>query len=245
LVNLTDGNSDAEANSIAVSGSDVYVAGYENDQPSTIDGNPSGSPIAKFWKNGVPTVLGAGIALSIFINGNDVYVAGANSLGAVFWKNGVPTQIADGSWLNAIAVSGSDVYVAGYQGNGTFAGNGVTIAKLWKNGVATNLTNGTTFGTARGITISGSDVYVAGDELDISIPGTVKTSAKYWKNGSPVTLFDQISYYSSCYSVFPFGSDVYVTGNYRAEAVCWINNKEISLTPSSFGQGHSLIVVNK
>jgi len=45
LVNLTDGTVDAEARSIAVSGNDVYVAGFENG-------------VAKYWKNGTPVILG-------------------------------------------------------------------------------------------------------------------------------------------------------------------------------------------
>jgi len=44
-VNLTDGSKWAEAESIAVSGDDVYVAGFE-------DG------VAKYWKNGSPVNLG-------------------------------------------------------------------------------------------------------------------------------------------------------------------------------------------
>ena len=44
-MNLTDGSKWAEAKSIAVSGNDVYVAGFE-------DG------VAKYWKNGSPVILG-------------------------------------------------------------------------------------------------------------------------------------------------------------------------------------------
>src|SRR5947207_15491542 len=53
----------------------VYTAGFEQ--------NDAGQEIAKYWKDGQPTVLGAG---------------------------------TDGSYATSIAVSGSDVYVAGIEG---------------------------------------------------------------------------------------------------------------------------------
>ena len=81
----------------------VYTAGFEE--------NDAGQEIAKYWKDGQPTVLGAG---------------------------------TDGSYATSIAVSGSDVYVAGIEGNGTN-----DVAKYWKNGVAVDLTDGTQRGYAK------------------------------------------------------------------------------------------------
>ncbi len=73
------------------------------------------------------------------------------------------------SSASAIAISGTDVYVAGYEGN---------FAKYWKNGIGVSLSDGT---MATAIAISGADVYVAGWEDQ---PYT----AKYWKNGIAVSL---------------------------------------------------------
>ena len=139
-VKLTDGTKDAHTTSIAVSGNDVYVAGSEDS-------------VAKYWKNGKPVNLTDGStevdANSIAASGNDVYVAGTqwdgniitNAYGyiyrnpiAKYWKNGKPVNLTDGSkWAEAksIAVSGNDVYVAGFEEN---VAGGNYVAKYWKNG---------------------------------------------------------------------------------------------------------------
>jgi hypothetical protein len=128
--------------SIAISGNDLYVAGTEEisvNQYSTIG-------VAKYWKNGNPINLTSvstedATASSIAVSGNNVYVAGiqydrlsTNGI-AKYWKNGIPVKLTDGSTddqANSIAVSGTDVYVAG-------TANG--IATYWKNGKAVNLSN--------------------------------------------------------------------------------------------------------
>ncbi len=74
---------------------------------------------------------------------------------AVYWKNGIIQQVAPigtFSTANAIAVRGSDVYLAGNA-----LVNGVNKAVYWKNEVATVLDNGNAFGIA----VQGGDVYVA------------------------------------------------------------------------------------
>lgn len=50
---LTDGTNNSRANSVYASGTDVYVAGYEN--------NASALGVAKTWKNGVATSLTNGV----------------------------------------------------------------------------------------------------------------------------------------------------------------------------------------
>jgi hypothetical protein len=129
-----------------VSGNDVYVSGY---------GNNNGSQ-AKLWKNGVVTILdqvktGSISAKDVFVSGKDVYVVGEKQLTtfnfdykfypsvAILWKNGIPTNLSNGNTIafaTSVFVSGSDVYVCGYEYAPTFISSiGSPSGKIWKNGV--------------------------------------------------------------------------------------------------------------
>ncbi|MBN8833427.1 MAG: hypothetical protein J0H76_03495 [Sphingobacteriales bacterium] len=151
------------------------MAGYENN---------GSRDVAKYWKNGVGTVLTNGINYSrvnsIFVSDNDVYVAGYEFNGtneiAKYWKNGTPTSLASNtSRANSIFVSGNDVYVAGYEN---------ASAKYWKNGNGTSFTATSPYSAeAKSIYIYGSDVYVAVTEYNMSLE-----KAKYYKNGGETIL---------------------------------------------------------
>jgi hypothetical protein len=116
---------------------------------------------ATLWKNGKATRLGDAHANSVFVAGEDVYVAGYEAGFATVWKNGEPLRLSlgsgaanaefppptdtdgeplrlGGSVANSVFVSGNDVYVAGYKEN--VLGN--PVAMLWKNGEATRLSSG-------------------------------------------------------------------------------------------------------
>ena len=204
-VNLPNGT---HANSIYVSGNDVYVAGQEY-----IGGGIH--QIAKYWKNGVAVNLTDGISYAgandIYVSGNDMYVAGWESdasPNAKYWKNGIAVNLPNGNGLIAtsIYVSGNDVYVSGYN-------NGV-IAKYWKNGIAVNLnSNGSDYSHANDIYVSGNDVFVAG-EVGKNIDdgggywGEGLSSAVYWKNGIAVNLPNG----SRATGIYVSGNDVYVAG---------------------------------
>jgi hypothetical protein len=130
-----------------VSGNDVYVSGY---------GNNNGSQ-AKLWKNGVVTILdqvktGSISANDVFVSGKDVYVVGEKQLTtynfdykfypsvAILWKNGIATNLTNGNTranATSVFVSGSDVYVCGYEfiHMSNTAGGGTNNGKIWKNGI--------------------------------------------------------------------------------------------------------------
>ncbi|MDJ1500510.1 hypothetical protein [Xanthocytophaga agilis] len=87
------------ANSIYVSGNDVYIAGTETTGLANI--NNGYIRAAKYWKNGTAINLDGSPyyseAKSIYVSGNDVYVAGykdiENAPNGIYWKNGVEVAL--------------------------------------------------------------------------------------------------------------------------------------------------------
>jgi hypothetical protein len=129
--------------------------------------------------------------------------------------------------------SAPDVYVAGYDYNGTTG-----IAKIWKNGVGTSLTNGVNMGYANSVFVSGSDVYVAGTEYT----GTTYIG-EVWKNGV-ASILPGLS--PEATSVFVAGTDVYAAGvenstNYTA--TIWKNGIASSLPATPFSVANSVYVL--
>ena len=137
---MPSGMTSSQASAIAISGSDVYAAGYA--------GNSTGT-VAVLWVNGAATILPSSMIFSeagaIAVSGGNVYVTGfeeniAGNSTAVLWVNGVATTLAPPSGManfdaGAIVVSGSNVYVVGTAWNT----NSDESAVLWVNGTATLL----------------------------------------------------------------------------------------------------------
>ena len=179
----------SDANSIFVNGSDIYVAGSKFDGSSS-----STNSTAVYWKNGIPTNLDSSIHYaylnSIIASGNHIYASGnytdapgyAQPSTAVYWDNGVAHVLdsVEYSCASSIAVSGQDVYVAGYK---ISSGSNERIAVYWKNGVETQLLSDGSSPIVNAIYVKGSDVYVAGYEF---FP--TGTTAIYWKNGVETKL---------------------------------------------------------
>jgi len=104
---------------------------------------------------------------SIGVIDGTVYVAGLSlTHGSAYWVNGQETPLPGGGYVNAMAISGNDVYIAG------FTAYGPDQAAYWKNGQLVTLPNGS---SATGITVAGNDVYVCGNGGN--------NNAVYWKNG--------------------------------------------------------------
>jgi len=213
---LSPGN---DATGIAVSGNDVYVTGQASGD-------------AAYWKNGVLTSLKVSQvttqALAITISAGDVYIAGEIDGKASYWKNGVATSVDPnqlfGSVATAIAVSGNDVYLAGYTFRVT---SGVIQAAFWKNGVLTQLSPAPLPGLstqAMGIAVNGNDIYVTGFTND---------GATLWKNGVANVLSK--SGVAVANSIILSGSDTYVSGFSNAAVTLWKNGEAVNLSPSNIG----------
>jgi hypothetical protein len=228
------------AQSITVSGSDVYVGGYVN---------ISGLAQAAYWKNGQQVILGhSGIShvFNIGLNGSDVYCVG-DILGpsgtitdsAVYWKNGVPFQLSPESSGKALSIlfAGTETYISG-QVWSSASDSGV----VWKNGDK----NWYVIGSVNALALSQADTFFVGNVgnapaywtqsvlhnlntigyatsiaisgADVYIGGdTISSSntyqAVYWKN-DVVTALNNPSMYSSVLGIAVAGPDLYAVGDY-------------------------------
>ena len=178
----------------------VFVVGCEYDRHASI-------MVPKLWKNGVAQNLSdseskTANAHSVYVSGNDVYVAGIEGgWSAILWKNGVaqttPTLVANS--LCSVFTSKNDVYLAGDN--------------LLKNGVVQNLSysENTVRISTNSVYVVGNDVYVAGYETRFN-EGQYYYCATLWKNGVPQYLTEESIEQVTAKSVFVSGKDVYVAG---------------------------------
>jgi hypothetical protein len=179
----------SEAYAVAVSGSDVYVAGYEVKVSEVSPGQFVGTPVAKYWKNGVASSLTDGtypaVARGIAVSGSDLHVVGwtggARAQVARHWKNDAPVALTDGTFTataSAVSVRGAAIYVAGGEYDGY-----EDVAKLWRDGVPMDLSHvdvprGEGCGAAA-VAGRGDDVWAAGHDGPIAV---------VWENGAPEAL---------------------------------------------------------
>jgi len=208
----------------------VYLAGYNGSS-------------AAYWKDGkLFSLQGGDYARSIFVVGNDVYVAGQNTtnlgLQAVYWKNGVPVYLNTGNTsavANSIFVDGSDIYVAGYELFNNMTG--FPVAKYWKNGLSVPLVDGTYHtGVANSLIVNAGDIYVGG--YVSRGPGSSVNYAAYWKNGRLVPLSDSTKTIATVQSIFVKGTDVYAVGYEKGSTLVggislakyWKNGLPVTLT---------------
>ncbi len=95
-IHILSTSENAEANDIFLSGNDIYICGYNEE---------NGVRVATLWKNGVAQKLSDGntnsTADAVSLVGDDVYVAGYEEIKKnhpipVIWKNGVKQIISNG-----------------------------------------------------------------------------------------------------------------------------------------------------
>ena len=232
LNEVTSVNDAAVANSVYVSGNDVYVTFNENGIP-------------KLWKNGIATALSDGskqvTVTSVSVHDTDVYLGGQEGNAyynfAKLWKNGVVQTIATGfaavrTDQSLVYTSGNDVYVL-FQ---TTDQSDFRFTELWKNGVVTKpLVTPNSYAQAGSIFVSGIDVYIGGFTSD-GAGNNIKYFATIWKNGVATPLTDSSVNYAVINSVFVSGVDVYAVGvkrnsaNNYPVATLWKNGVATALT---------------
>lgn len=162
----------------------------------------------------------------ILIAGKQTKYGGGYYSSAICWVNGIPialTNATSNASANAVATSGYDVYVVGYEYTG-----GISIAKVWKNKIPQTLNDGTYSASANAITIVGKDVYIAGYESDGD-----KKIATVWKNGVATRMTP-----GEASAIIVSGNDIYVAGHEvvgwsTSIAKLWKNGIETALNDSS------------
>jgi hypothetical protein len=215
---MPSGKTLAYTNGIGVSGSNVYVNGVVN---------PGNLPV--LWTNGAPTYLSLGGAATadnngMVVSGGNVYVLGNTHTpnNPVYWDAAGALHVLpqgtgnSNGWTNgitgtpsSIAVSGSDVYIAGTTYDGS--GNGLPI--VWKNG--TILWTGASSATSYAIVamaVSGSDVYATGA---VDNGPTNPSTPVYWKNGGtaiPLSVAGLVSTKVTAQQIAVSGNNIYIVG---------------------------------
>ena len=249
----------ASANAIAVSGTDVYIAGSE------YANNSSGIAInrdAVYWLNGrrfvLPKVGANASANAIAVSGTNVYIAGSDGNDAVYWLNGrrnvLPkTNNRATASANAITIYDSNIYIVGniYVNYGR-------DAAYWLNGRQIILSKANTeykFSEwylesdffASSIFISGSNIYFAGGLWEHNTG-----HALYWLNERWFWLSSE-NFISSANGIVVSGSDVYIVGtvndhigpewyDFNSNAVYWLNNRQYMLSNSGNSNARAIFI---
>ena len=214
-----------ETSDIVVAHGKVYMSGT--------DRHPDGGSVACYYKdhiyNNVTMRTSAdhnASAHAIFVDGNDVYVAGDETrpnqyTRAKYWKNGQEVALSNGAYpahANDIYVSAGDVHVVGHD-----AGKAI----YWKNGQRQVLDD---LETASAVFVKNNDVYIAGTKVVNN-----KTHAAYMKNG----IVAELSERAWVSDLFVDGNDVYTSGGIstataqqggNAKGVYWKNQQLVDLT---------------
>ena len=176
-----------------------------------------------------------GYIASVFASGNNIYVAGSDSVGdAVYWKNQAMHVVEQGYYpthssgsdpsVFCLFVSGTDVYMGGINTGDT--------AVYWKNGLATPVLGITAINS---LFVSGGDLYFTGY---LVVNGA--NAPAYWKNGVEHDLPLNGPAYGNATSILVSGTDVYVTGQTSQGAVYWKNGVENIL--SSTGTANDIYI---
>ena len=236
---------DSGVRGVAIAGANIYAGGYFR----FAGGAPGTRGIAEWngsnWKPAAP--VGSGIAefsdrmlsnsvYAVAVSGTDVYVGGnfpsaggvPGTQGIAKWNGSSWSALGSGiggifnPYVLAIAVSGTDVYVAGsFTSAGGVAAN--KIAK-WNGSSWSALGTGLGDGASvQAIAVSGSDVYVGGSFT--SAGGVAANNVAKW-NGSAWSALGTGILGASPYipAIAVSGNDVYVGGKFTSAGGVAVNN---------------------
>jgi hypothetical protein len=209
----------------------LYVGGY-----FTAIGSAVANHIAQ-WNGSAWSALGSGVGSgmpytrvnALAVSGSDLYVAGdfdsaggspANHIAkwnGSAWSalgSGVSGQVNSGQ-VNALAVSGSDLYVGGWFT--AAGGNPANHIAKWDGSAWSALGSGVSdehgYGSVAALAMSGSDLYVGGD-FNTAGGNSANYIAKW--NGSAWSALgsgvDNGNYITSVLALAVSGSDLYVGG---------------------------------
>ncbi|MDR2970834.1 MAG: putative Ig domain-containing protein [Bacteroidales bacterium] len=231
----TEGATQTDSYSVSVSGNgDVYTVGRIR-----LDG----VYIGKVWKNGIvePGYENSSVMSSVFISGDDVYVAGTTTDSkATVWKNGEVhlTFNADTpGYAKSVVVVDDIIYTACFKRIDEYT----CMPQVYKDNTllyALESTGSLSAMYSMGLYVSDDDVYVAGHERPYI--GGFGSVPKLWKNDLafdlPTTIPDPTF---AAHSVFKFNDDVYVSG---APGGLWINGIITPLPENGFCITHSVFV---
>ena len=209
---------------IAKNGNDIYVGGN-----FISAGNVAVNYVAK-WDGSSWSALGTGVSgattnivNALAISGNNLYVGGTfttaggvSAANIAIWNMQTSTWSAMGSGLgtstatvNAIAVSGSNIYAGG---NFTTSGsNTMNRVAMWNGSTWVGMDSGVS-GTVYAITVSGSNVYVGGSFATAGSSALSVGSIAVWNGTSWGAL--GTGTVSAVYCIAVAGGNVYVGGNF-------------------------------
>lgn len=244
------------ANGIRVVERDIYVSGYRAVSYYSHRSTRLLLAIPCYWKNGVLVSLPVisedvgGLAESIFIFANDVYIAGSvlDEAGdfyvPCYWKNGqridlgIPGTCRSGK-ANSLFIDGADVYVSGTAALESW----LSVPLVWTNGTWTELSkiDPDGYGWTSGLFVDGHDVHVCGatwNEAKKPVPCT-------WKNNDRFDLPGGLN--GQALKIQVFAGDVYIVGNGNGPCY-WKNGAQVNLNYSgigSNGMAQAIFVINQ
>lgn len=207
----------------------VYTAGYFL--------NDDGYDMACYWINQDEHILERGRANSIYVYGEDIYVAGYYYTGnlndnpiACYWKNGEKVLVSVensnivASEIRKIKFYGKDIYCVGIQNN---------KACYWKNGVRTDLPSND-YVIAEDLAILDKDIHVVGNDDD--------DESFYWVNNIRIDLENQESTQATAVAIY--NNEVYIGGFKTgwSQACYWKNNKIYVFDNNTYSSCYDLIV---